>query len=274
MTDCRVIRATAAEYPAMAEIWQVCFGDDPSYIRFFFRSRLPSCIALAAQTEEKTAGGVYLLPAVLCDDGRQRPAYYIYALGVSPEYRGRGIATAMMQHIFGICKGQDAACFLKPASPSLADFYKRLGMRQTHYSAVYRYAASDGRHLPWTPFSAADYARLRLDVPYRDGSIIWDADAIRYAVDENKLCGGFCLRCEVNGNPCAVLGRREEDHLCITDFLGTDPEAVLPSLCAYLGAREARLRVPCSARDAQASPLVMTYGMNIPASGPCGLLLD
>ncbi len=274
MTDCRVIRASAAEYSAMAEIWQICFGDAPSYVQFFFRRRLPSCIALTAQMKGKTAGAVYLLPAALYDSGVRRRAYYVYALGVLPEYRGRGIAAAMMRHIFDICKEQDAVCFLKPATPALADYYERLGMIQTHFAAPIRYTASADTPLPWQPMPAADFAALYLTEPLSPGSVLWDGDAVRYAVDENSLCGGFCLRCDVGGKVCAVLGRREEYLLRIAACIGADPASVLPALCRQMEAGEAVLRVPCPAADSDAIPGIMTYNMNTPASGPCGLLLD
>ncbi len=270
MTDCCVTKATAADYPAMAEIWQICFGDDLSYIQFFFRHRLPSALALTASVSGRTAGAVYLLPAVLPDAGIRRRAYYIYALGVLPEYRGCGIASKMMRCVFDICKEQDSVCFLKPAVPSLGKFYERLGMVPTYFAAELRFSAAAKNTLPWASLAAADYAALRLAA----GSDVWDEGAIRYAVDENGLSSGFCLTCEPDGKSCAVLGRREGDLLRIEDCLAADPAVLLPALCAHLGAAAAVLRVPAGPADPDAFLIGMTYNMNAPASGPLGLLLD
>lgn len=273
MTDLRITNAAAADLSAMAEIWQICFGDKPSYIQFFFRHRLPSAHAFTARTGGKTAGAVYLLPAVLYDGETRRRAYYVYALGVLPEYRGHGIASAMMRRIFDICKEQSAVCFLKPASPSLAAFYRRLGMIPTHFSAEQRFAAAQNT-LAWTPLTAEEYAAMRLALPPLPGGVVWDADAIRYAFDENGFCGGFCLRCTVGSKTCAVLGRREENRLRIEDCIGSNPQAVLPALCAHLGTKEAVLRIPCPPSEPDAFLIGMTYTMNAPASGPLRLLLD
>lgn len=275
MTNCHVARATPADYPAMAEIWRVCFGDDPSYIQFFFRRRLPSCLALMAQTDGKTVGAVYLLPAEIYDSGTYRRAYYVYALGVLPEYRGRGIASDMMRHIFGICKEENAVCFLKPAVPSLAKFYAGLGMKPTHFAAEKRYPAVSAKQcLSWAPLAPADYAARRLAAPPLPGGVLWDLPGINYAVGENKFSGGFCLTCDTDRGEAAVLGRREGDLLRIEDCIAADPAAILSQLCTQFGVKEAILRVPADPSAPDAFLIGMTYNMNAPASGPLGLLLD
>ena len=274
MTDYRIVQAAEADLPAMAEIWRICFGDEPSYIQFFFRRRLPSCLALTARADGKTAGAVYLLPAELYDAGVWRRAYYVYALGVLPEYRGRGIASDMMHRIFGICKEQDAVCFLKPASQSLVEFYKNLGMVPTYFAAEKRFPAAAETSLAWTSLPAADYAVRRLAAPPLPGSVRWDMSATCYAVDENERSGGFCLTCKTSGSPCTVLGRRAGDLLRIEDCIAPDSTAILPALCAELGIKEAVLRVPADSSADDAFLIGMTYNMNAPASGPLGLLLD
>lgn len=271
MTAVQIRIAKEAETADLQKIWYACFDDSADYVDFFFRRRPPDCLTVTAEKNGAAVGAAYLLPASVRDGGALRRAFYLYALGVLPDFRGLGIASEMMRRSFAFAEEEDAVLFLSPASPDLAAYYARLGMTPTYRAKWHRCEAAPQpvSDLPLTPIGAEEYFAYRKQTPV-SGAVEWDADAVRYAVAENEFCGGFCLRL----GESVFLGRREGNTLRITDSGCSAYAELLPALCRHLNAAAALYRQPADPTEDGAFVLGMTYNMHVPHNAPLGLLLD
>ena len=110
-------------------LYQTIFGDSDSYTQCFFDTIFNEALCYLAYDGDDPVAMMLALPADLSMPGEQMmPVAYYYAIGTLPGYRGRGIATRLMdfadrdQFMQGI-----PLSILRPAEPSLFDFYARRG---------------------------------------------------------------------------------------------------------------------------------------------------
>ncbi len=118
-----MIRAyTKKDYNAVTKLWQQAFGDSAEDIAACMRHFAPY---LTVYTEENVLLGMFMrLP--LEADGKKGD--YIYAVATDKCARGRGIATALLDHAkASIQDGSKDFLALVPAKPSLFDFYENRG---------------------------------------------------------------------------------------------------------------------------------------------------
>ncbi len=270
--------AREEDYPAMKQIWTACFGDPLDYVQFFFEHCLPRHRALTAYVNGDAAGCVYLLSAKAKDGNTFRPAIYIYALGVLPAYRSRGIGQMLIRRVFAIAESEGAICFLRPASADLVPYYERFGMQKTYLVKECRLIPDPHKSTADSTISsvsAKEYAHLRTDLPAVSGLIQWDFPHISFAIAENDLSGGRCLKYTKAGRTACVFMKREKDGYCITEVLPYADASFLSGLCAHFPDNTIYLRLQAAAEDPGSFVLGMTYNtMHQPENAPLGLLLD
>lgn len=127
MTDFIVRPWRPEDKPQLTRLWETAFGDSPAYIRRFhdlFLTGERACIV--AETGGVTASAMYLIPDVTLRLSRKDAltARYAYALATLPEYRGRGMGTAVYRAVCAAAlETADAACVL-PAEEALYPFYE------------------------------------------------------------------------------------------------------------------------------------------------------
>lgn len=89
-------RSGAADLPEMIALWQTVFGDPPAFTERFYENFGADC-AIVAETDGKIVAMIHPLPAALAQNGQYTFGVYIYALATAPDYRSRGIASALLQ---------------------------------------------------------------------------------------------------------------------------------------------------------------------------------
>lgn len=89
-------RSTSADLPSLQSLWQEVFGDPPAFTGRFYETFGSDC-ALVAEEGEKVVAMIHPLPVALAQNGKYSFGVYIYALATAPHYRGRGIASALLQ---------------------------------------------------------------------------------------------------------------------------------------------------------------------------------
>jgi len=57
------------------------------------------------------------------------PHYYVYALGVRPEFQGQGLGARLMQPLLTLADARQVPVYLESANPRNLSFYQRLGFR-------------------------------------------------------------------------------------------------------------------------------------------------
>ena len=110
--------ARPEDIPALSKIWQACFADPPEYIRFFMENRFVPGQTLVLMHHLLPVGALYLLPCRYI--GRtESHAWYGYALGILPEFRGFGLAREMNLVVWNQVRGHGHHYLLTPANEKL-----------------------------------------------------------------------------------------------------------------------------------------------------------
>ena len=126
MSDYMIRDWAPEDRPALKALWKQCFGDSEEYIDSFFGLFLQPGRCLVAEADSRPVSAMYILPDIQLFPHRKEhlTAGYAYALATLPEYRGRGIGTAVFKAVSDrILETADAACVL-PAEAGLYPFYE------------------------------------------------------------------------------------------------------------------------------------------------------
>lgn len=92
--------------------WREHLRDLPSWAKAIGWTRLPT---VAAATSELV--GCHLA----------EPHYYLFAVGVDPGHRGRGLAAELLAPVLKQCDAEGKPAYLEASQPALVPFYRRLG---------------------------------------------------------------------------------------------------------------------------------------------------
>lgn len=193
----------------LKRLWLACFDDTPQAVDLFFAAYPPQRHAVACCEDGRIVAAFYLLPARLADEnGRARPAAYLYAAGTLPQYRGRGLMGRLLKEGAARCSAWADALVLLPASAALYGFYRQHGFVNFYACnrlVLDRSALKEYIRSHWEPFAAAQAAlpprkaeadiagmrRVRDGVLHnRPGSLLWSEAAVAYAAGAARLYGG------------------------------------------------------------------------------------
>lgn len=207
--------ADFGDLPAISSIWQEAFPSDSfAEITAFLERVELSQECLLAVEEGIPVSMVFLLPARLTVKNCSYPLQYIYAAATRKTCRGRGIFAELLKHAWdaAIARGQ-AGSFLRPAQPSLFDYYARLDYAPFFYSrTVCGAAVADAEEVTVTPLSAEAYASYRgyfLKGPF----VEWEPRFVEYAMGEAALL-------ESNNKQSCALYSKRGSTLFIAEWCG------------------------------------------------------
>lgn len=191
--------------PQLIKLWEVCFGDGEEYSSFFFSRKMIGTDYFENQfvsiEDEKVVSMLSVLSAKIRQKDGLKPFWYIYGVATAPEYRSRGYARRLVNHVFALAKQKNVVVGLVPASESLYGYYGKLGFRTYFYNRrieknveeVERYA--DFRvDYEIEPIQTDEYHFLRNESFVEEGTVIWDLDAVDYALAENRELGGEAVK--------------------------------------------------------------------------------
>lgn len=237
-----LVRAENWMVPDLISLWKLCFGDTEEYIALFMARRFRSNQALVWLEGEHPVGAAYFLP---CRVGIT-PALYGYAVGVAPEFRGRGVCTSILSAAERRCEAEGMILLVAPRE-GVSDYYHRRGYQDAFFCRWMDFGG-EGTVLPLLVAEADEktYMLLRDGAFYRTGFVRWCEADIAYALTEKRFCGGFvhCLTWE--GKEYLLFGHRENESLVLEET--TLEESLLarlaPSLCAHYGVKKIRCRLP------------------------------
>jgi len=181
---------TRHDFPQIMRSWQTCFGDSEAYIRLFWDAGFPLCRGLADEQNGVLTAMAFLLPGALVLREESHPATYVYAVATLPEYRGRGIAAALMQRAAEIAReeGQAALCLL-PGSEGLYDYYAKLGYSVGFSRQVFDFPAGS-KQAAFDPNLAAKHRKACWN---ELGYFAWLPPLLDYMAKEHIFRGGEIL---------------------------------------------------------------------------------
>ncbi len=205
-------KATTEDAAAITAIWRSSFPQDPPEMITSFLKLVPIEYGFLAEQDGQPVSMVYGLPAAVGG----KPLQYIYSAATLPSHRGRGVFGKLLH--YALKAAQDAGCvgsFLRPAEPSLADYYARFGYRPWTYCERVRGGAR--RAVPIAKQSPHAYAVQR-QAWLPSGAVEWPSFLVEYAAQSGVYATpeAWAL-CETVGNVLLVkewLGAGDPSSLC------------------------------------------------------------
>jgi len=237
--------AQAGDHPRLKALWAEIFGDTADAVDQYFFKRHSDENMLVDERDDIIAGMLSMLPVTLCSGGGlSMKARYIYAVATHPDFRGKGISTALLEAAHAHIKGLgEAAALLVPASPSLFDFYGKRGYTTAFSLDVVTLDVADLPPFPpagqYRACSAAEYTRLR-DQAFSQSRLYacWEESAVSYAMSTFGQDGGVTMLSWESGSGCAAW-QRMEDGILVRELvlLSGDIPTALSVLHQALNAR-------------------------------------
>lgn len=240
-----MIRELFGEYEAERyAIWQECFGDGREYIGQFF-ARTGQCARVIGCVENGELLSVaYLLPVEYAKKGKRRVRmYYLYAGATREGYRRKGYFAKLLQWIF---ENVQVAVLLVPASGELATYYEKQGMRRVlekqelFYQRKNAAAGQSEAGCAIQSVSAREYLKKRDERWLAKGYVRWDEMMLRYILQENVFCGGFCGKIVFDNQEIFMMARKNQKQLEIFEILNEkNMEEILEMACRLTGCEQA-----------------------------------
>ncbi|MBR4766911.1 MAG: GNAT family N-acetyltransferase [Clostridia bacterium] len=199
----------------LKELWQVCFGDEPEYIDYFFENRFAPENTLVYSLDGKHVAQLFLLDGVFRINGRVYPSYYLYAACTHPSFRRKGIMGELLNYAKVLTESRkiDFIC-LVPAEKPLFDYYSKFSykpvfskMRITVNRCELNTVNSDYDD---SEFNTEDLSLFRNRYLTRRDCFLWDSNALEYAFEENRFSDGMLYSCGCG----YALVRPLEDGAC------------------------------------------------------------
>ncbi|MCM1326977.1 MAG: GNAT family N-acetyltransferase [Bacteroidales bacterium] len=236
--ESRVVFANETDFDRIKLIWKTCFEDEDKYIEFYLQNRFETENMLVIHEDGKPVSMASFLPIQLRQGEKWIPARYVYAVATLPQYRGRGFATAILQHGFD---KYGEPLLLQPETEELQKFYEKLGFVDGFEEKAWEIVsnltssgigaakeigmlnhgdveAAEELAMP-EELSAAneitpeEYKEIRDAHFDGDGYVCWDKDAIQYALSENEFCGGSVKKAGQD----VILYRTKQDVLHVLE---------------------------------------------------------
>lgn len=218
--------ANESDVAALRGNWRLSFGDGEPYLDFFFSRRFVPENTVVACSDDRVIAQLFLLPADLRTGNDLLAADYLFAAATHPAYRGRGIMTSLLAAARTICaERRKDAIVLLPGTTELYRYYKNNGFKTAFYRRrlhITREALS-ALAAPIRETASAVCA-VQSFFAGHDG-LCWNADAIRYALDEHTAFRGKYASCKnafvsLDGDEAFCVCAPKDFGLCAALLLG------------------------------------------------------
>ncbi|WMJ23437.1 GNAT family N-acetyltransferase [Paludicola sp. MB14-C6] len=207
---------------AMKKIWQTCFGDDMSYIDFFFERCFNPEHALVAYYDYKPVAMMFLLPTSLKISEKEYMGAYIYAVATKPDYRGMGIMKLMEQKAVEVStsKGIKYLC-LVPQTKSLYHMYEKIGYKTTFYVTQKKYmplGTPNSSEIMIENCNKIEFTTLRKKFVHQLNSFVeFDNELQEYRFEEFVHTGIHILKVTTTKTVGYIVGYQEKDCFVVKE---------------------------------------------------------
>ena len=267
MTELRPSRAE--EIPAQKALWKAAFGDEDSYINFFYDHCVRPEDVLVLAEDGVLRSMLALLPVLVELPGGERvEAPYIYALATDPEARNKGYGRKLLLYTDDYLAERGVECVtVVPAEPSLHRFFSTVGFSECFAHRKIEYLpdqlpppAQGDRAIP---IDAGEYGILREGLLSGSFHAVYPEALLGYQKGISQAGGGDLVRIEVGGaTGCATLEYTERRGLVVKELLIAPQHslAALAAVAAAFPAEHYHLRTPALWDGPQTSYL-QPFGM-------------
>lgn len=124
-----IVKCDNILYEQCKGLWREVFGDNDEFISYYFKERTSPQFVLCDVDEERNLRGMlHMIPKRIRVSKTSYKAALITGVAVRKEYRGRGIATELLNHAETHTDQKNTSfLMLQPESMQLFDFYNRIG---------------------------------------------------------------------------------------------------------------------------------------------------
>ena len=251
MTELRPSRAE--EIPAQKALWKKAFGDDDSYIDYFYEHCIAPEDMLVLLEDGVVRSMLALLPVTLAlPDGSKVSAPYVYALATDPDARKLGYGRQLLRYADEYLAGQGVDCVtVVPAEPSLHKFFSTVGFNECFAIRKIEIPADEAGHPgagdSVVPIGPREYGELREGLLGGTFHAIYPPALLAYQQGVSRAGRGNLLRLDVGGKVgCATVEMADRGGAVVKELL-IDPAlipAALSAVAAAIPAERYHLRTP------------------------------
>ena len=210
---------------ACRALYDICFPDEGAFADALFLTYAPDCLR-TIEIDGAVAAMLFSIPYPIVLENGTQSARYLYAVATHPDHRGKGLASRLLRE-----EAARGPVFLRPMSPELFDFYKKVGFAPFSPLETLRGQAS-GQALPHLrALTAAEYASERARFAPRP-TCAPDVDFLTLAT---KFGGAVAF-----GNTALALYETVGETVRFKEWWGTADLA--PRVAGALGATAFELR--------------------------------
>lgn len=182
-----VVSASLADRPDVERLWIDVFGDTPEYVKLFIDAHFDPDSFLLIRRGGELAAMCALLKTEFVAGGVPASARYVYALATAPKWRGRGLASRIIdkaQEISGV------PLILLPGTDGLRPFYSRRGFADAFAREEWSVERDDSAaRASFRPADARLLVRRRENMMAGD-YVKWDEEAVAFAMSLCAFLGG------------------------------------------------------------------------------------
>lgn len=126
------------------DLWNYCFYDADPYLSWFFDNVFKPENTVAAIEEDKVLSAMQLLDFDIAIRGKIYPCTYIAGVSTLPEFRGKGLATKVMEYAEEVAKSRGREFLM--LTPSIDNFYEKFGYTSCYERLEFSYCPADFKH--------------------------------------------------------------------------------------------------------------------------------
>lgn len=219
-----ITQATPQDIPILTQLWADSFSDTAEGISLFMQQRFQPENALVYRSDDEILAALYLLECDLrTSDNTRYPAFYLYAAATSPLHRKRGYMAQLLARaaIYAAERGK-AYIALVPASDALFSYYERHGYTPAFQRKQLRTSRRQlmlMQEAGGTTFPAdvETICQLRNQVLQSSAALLWDANALDYALQYHQQYQGKSVFCANAGilEAYALFDDSSDDEKCL-----------------------------------------------------------
>ena len=212
----KVADAVAEHIPELKNIWKQCFGDSDEYIDFFFENRFSDIRTIVLTKDSVPVGSAYLMPVSAIEYGSPKKGYYVYAVGILEDHRGKGLFKKIHEYICEYIRKYNMFLILCPANEKLCNYYKSLGYIENVF--VSEITLSNANSKPSYEVRKLTPAQLfKMRENKFSNLICWDENALSYILKENEFALGDALFIKKEADDFYFVLRNENGILKILE---------------------------------------------------------
>ncbi|HWQ77653.1 MAG TPA: GNAT family N-acetyltransferase, partial [Anaerovoracaceae bacterium] len=265
----------------LKEIWKLCFGDEDSFIDFYFQRRDWVKETAVLVQDGRIASMLTMIPVdIVGEDGGKRRASMLYAIATHPDFRKKGYAEQLIEFSNEYLLSQQVSVtLLVPAGEGLFRFYGKRGYQDgfTIREAVLRReeiealgagvpagavhtsepeplsrqvraaAVPAERRVTVKPVEPAEYNRIRKNQLTGHSRLDYREEELSFEKQLARMFGTDLYSIETGGaEGCAYVERISEEEVIVKELLIPDQHmaAALIHLSELLPAEKYIVRTP------------------------------